>query len=92
MILFRECDWRGRRLLFDSSAFEVAGTQQSNQPNTGNSNTIKPPLKHEKNQHNVEYFDGVSYKVAFFMKLFKIDLFKSNFNFSMAAQLQITIV
>lgn len=70
IILFRECDWRGRRLLFDSSAIEpvttppVTSQQQPNNSCVGN-NTSSPkpsPLKLDKN--NIEYYEGKAYKVS----------------------------
>lgn len=61
VLLFRECDWRGRRLLFDSSALEPLTSTQQTQHIALNVN--KPsPLKHEKN--HVEYCDGKPYKVS----------------------------
>lgn len=32
VLLFRECDWTGRRLLFDSSAIEKVNVSSGNQP------------------------------------------------------------
>jgi hypothetical protein len=60
-MLFRECDWRGRRLLFDSSALELLTSTQQTQHIALNVN--KPsPLKPDKS--HVEYCDGKPYKVS----------------------------
>ncbi|CRK96354.1 CLUMA_CG009771, isoform A [Clunio marinus] len=61
ILLFRECDWRGRRLLFDSSAIEVLTSTQQAQHVALNVN--KPsPLKLDKN--HVEFCDGKAYKYS----------------------------
>lgn len=73
--MFRECDWRGRRLLFDSNAIEpvtIPPSSLSSSTTTTNqtSNTAlnvtqssKPsPLKLDKN--HIEYYEGKPYKVC----------------------------
>ncbi|CAG9799424.1 unnamed protein product [Chironomus riparius] len=64
ILLFRECDWRGRRLLFDSSAIEPVTTpiqsQQQTALNTAATQTKPSPLKLDKN--NIEYYEGKPYK------------------------------
>lgn len=80
ILLFRECDWRGRRLLFDSSAIEpvttpLVTTQQPPNSCAGN-NTSSPkpsPLKLDKN--NIEYHEGKPYKV---WKMLKVNFIKLN--------------
>ena len=67
ILLFRECDWRGRRLLFDSSAIEPVTTtpiqsQQQTVLNTSATQTKPSPLKLDKN--NIEYYEGKPYKVC----------------------------
>ena len=71
ILLFRECDWRGRRLLFDSSAIEpvtatpIQSQQQQQQHtvmNTSATQTKPLPLKLDKN--NIEYYEGKPYKVC----------------------------
>lgn len=69
ILLFRECDWRGRRLLFDSSAIEPVTTtpiqsqqQQQHTVNTSATQTKPAPLKLDKN--NIEYYEGKPYKVC----------------------------
>jgi len=68
ILLFRECDWRGRRLLFDSRAIEPVTTtptqsqQQHTVLNTSTTQTKSSPLKLDKN--NIEYYEGKPYKVC----------------------------
>jgi hypothetical protein len=71
ILLFRECDWRGRRLLFDSSGIEPVPTATACcnatpkvpqlQPPTPCAAQKKPsPLKPEKS--TIEYYEGKPYR------------------------------
>lgn len=68
VLLFRECDWRGRRLLFDSSAIEPINGAQTTPLQTPTPQHInlsvngKSAIKHDK--VHIEYCDGVPYKVT----------------------------
>lgn len=55
--MFRECDWTGRRLLFDSSAVQKVSIAETNQSNTANGQNGKLPNSNDK--------DGVNSSRAF---------------------------
>lgn len=51
ILLFRECDWRGRRLLFDSSAIELVTTTTTTSTTTNTTATSPTtPLPSQKQQ------------------------------------------
>lgn len=73
ILLFRECDWRGRRLLFDSSAIEpvtttsIPNNSQQTQQGQNSCGTPLKPCAPPKNS-NIEYCDGKQYKVSFILR------------------------
>lgn len=58
ILLYRECDWRGRRLLFDSTAVQKVNVSASG-PNT---RRTTPDCK--KYSNYIDTIDGVSYRYA----------------------------
>jgi Folliculin-interacting protein N-terminus len=77
VLLYRDCDWRGRRLLFDSSAIEcievpskldnqmVAKKTQHvlNKTSTKSSNCSSSSSCSTPQSQHVEYVEGCAYKV-----------------------------
>lgn len=51
VLLFRECDWNGRRLLFDSNAVEKVNVSSRNEPSNGN-NKSNEPVNNENNDND----------------------------------------
>lgn len=43
VLLFRECDWNGRRLLFDSNAVQKVNTSSNNKTSATNNQTEQLP-------------------------------------------------
>ncbi|KAG5676375.1 hypothetical protein PVAND_006216 [Polypedilum vanderplanki] len=48
ILLFRECDWRGRRLLFDSSGIEAVTTTQAAATATTPGNSLSPQCQQQQ--------------------------------------------
>lgn len=74
IVLFRECDWTGRRLLFDSSAIQkvnvppasnliisTSSVNRKNSVNNNNNNTEKPTDGKSTSRHFIEVSNGYGY-------------------------------
>lgn len=66
VLLFRECDWTGRRLLFDSSAVQKVCIPTNNPSATSNNQNGKLPTANDKDRPNssrtfIEICNGYGY-------------------------------
>lgn len=64
VLLYRECDWRGRRLLFDSSALEKINVSANPPKCTNNVQSPQCGIKKPEKPGHIEYCDGVPFKVS----------------------------
>lgn len=76
LLLFKECDWRGRKLLFDSSTIEKVTANKNDKPNVRQADEF-PCI--------VEVSDGCTYLVSYIVMLIVNNSYKKwNYAFGLS--------